>query len=50
MLKIWYKSGILSNHLRDSVKDAVNNEGVARSLTVIQRDYPNIPKMIKKVE
>ena len=31
-------------------KDAVNDEGVARSLTAIQRDYSNIPKMIKKVE
>ena len=31
-------------------KDAVNDEGVARSLATIQRDYSNIPKMIKKVE
>ena len=31
-------------------KDAVNDEGVARSLTAIQRDYSNIPQMIKKVE
>ena len=30
-------------------KNAVNDERVARSLTVIWRDYSNIP-MIKKVE
>ena len=31
-------------------KDIVNDEGVTRSLTEIQRDYSNIPKMIRKVE
>ena len=31
-------------------KDAVNDERVVRSLTAIQRDYSNIPKMIKKIE
>ena len=41
------KNGILVR----KAKDAVSEEGVARSLTAtIQRDYSNIPKMIKKVE
>ena len=31
-------------------KDVINDEGVAKSLTAIERDYSNIPKMIKKVE
>ena len=52
LVQVWsiVNSFVGNGILVRKAKDAVNDEGVARSLNAIQRDYSNIPKMIKKVE